>query len=207
MKQFILIAVTLMLVGGSVMGAEFQKGLDAYNKGELAAAQRLLKPLANDGDANAQLYLGKIYHRGHYRKYEALVRQDHEAAQDHKIAVKWYTLSAAQGNAEAIFRLAIMYRSGLGVLQDRARGLGLFKKAAGKSYVDAQFVLGEMYEQGLGVLQNFIYTHMWWNIAGLNGSTMARALRDEVGEKMTPVQIAEAQELARECVKKKYKGC
>ena len=31
--------------------------------------------------------------------------------------------------------------------------------------------------------------------------------RDDVAKKMTPSQIAEAQKLARECVRKKYKGC
>ena len=33
------------------------------------------------------------------------------------------------------------------------------------------------------------------------------ALRDFVEQNMTPSQIAEAQKLARECVRKKYKGC
>jgi hypothetical protein len=32
-------------------------------------------------------------------------------------------------------------------------------------------------------------------------------LRDDFEKKMTPSQISEAQQLARECVRKKYKGC
>ena len=31
--------------------------------------------------------------------------------------------------------------------------------------------------------------------------------RSEVAEKMTPEQLAEAQKLARECVRKEYKDC
>ena len=32
-------------------------------------------------------------------------------------------------------------------------------------------------------------------------------MRNLIESKMTPDQIAEAQKLARECVRKKYKGC
>jgi hypothetical protein len=39
---------------------------------------------------------------------------------------------------------------------------------------------------------------------GFNGSD---EMRDRGARKMTPAQIAEAQKLARECERKKYKGC
>jgi len=48
---------------------------------------------------------------------------------------------------------------------------------------------------------------MWWNIAASQGHENAAENRDIVAGEMTPSQIAEAQDLARECVKKKYKGC
>jgi len=40
--------------------------------------------------------------------------------QDYAAAVKWYTLAAEQGDAEAQNNLAIMYNNGEGVLQDYA---------------------------------------------------------------------------------------
>jgi hypothetical protein len=48
---------------------------------------------------------------------------------------------------------------------------------------------------------------MWWNIAASSGDEMAVKNRGIVAKQMTPAQIAEAQKLARECVRKKYKGC
>ena len=38
--------------------------------------------------------------------------------QDYKEAVKWYRLSAEQGDVQAQYNLGLMYADGLGVLQD-----------------------------------------------------------------------------------------
>ncbi len=48
---------------------------------------------------------------------------------------------------------------------------------------------------------------MWFNIAGSSGDKDAVSIRDIVAERMTPSQLETAQTLARECVRKKYKGC
>ena len=71
----------------------------------------------------------------------------------------------------------------------------------------AQGNLGTMDAFGMGVLKDYIYAHMWGNIAATNGNELGAKLRDEFEKKMTPADISTAQKLARECVKKKYKGC
>jgi uncharacterized protein len=48
---------------------------------------------------------------------------------------------------------------------------------------------------------------MWVNIAASNGDEDGGKLRDGVAKEMTATQIEKAQELARECIRKKYKGC
>jgi hypothetical protein len=54
---------------------------------------------------------------------------------------------------------------------------------------------------------------MWFNIAALNENGEeairedASSRRETIESEMTPAQIAEAQNLARECVRKNYKGC
>ena len=53
----------------------------------------------------------------------------------------------------------------------------------------------------------YVYAHTWGNIASMNGNDLGALLRDDFAEKMTSSQIEEAQRLARECVKKNYKGC
>ena len=74
-----------------------------------------------------------------------------------------------------------------------------------KHGVSAQNNLGVMYALGKGVIQDWVYAHMWGNIAASNGD--GGQLRDLAAKQMTPSQLEKAQDLARECVRKKYKGC
>ena len=64
-----------------------------------------------------------------------------------------------------------------------------------------------MYAFGDGMLKDYVYAHMWGNIAAMNGNEGGGEIRDEVEMLMTPSQIEQAQKLARECVAKNYKGC
>ena len=64
-----------------------------------------------------------------------------------------------------------------------------------------------MYANGTGVIKDNVSAHMWFNIAASQGYKDALKGRDMVAKKMTPSQIETAQRLARECVKKNYKGC
>jgi TPR repeat protein len=69
----------------------------------------------------------------------------------------------------------------------------------------AQYNLGLMYDHGWGVLQDYVQAHKWYNLAAARyatwepdiGATAARN-RDRLTAKMTPSQIAEAQQMARE---------
>jgi hypothetical protein len=71
----------------------------------------------------------------------------------------------------------------------------------------AQTSLGWKNYYGSGVLQDDVYAHMWFNIAASSGHKNAPEYRDMVAKRMTPSQIERAQDLARECVAKNYKGC
>ena len=60
----------------------------------------------------------------------------------------------------------------------------------------AMLALGRLYLQGLGAPQNFIDAHKWFNLAASRGEADALAERDALAAKMTPQQIALAQERA-----------
>ena len=119
---------------------------------------------------------------------------------------EWRPL-AEQGNAYAQFNLGRMYRQGLGVPQDYKIALKWFTLAAEQGIADAQTNLGVMYGTGQGVIQDNVYAHMWGNIAAEQGLEEAVKLRDLAAGQMTPADISTAQNLARECVRKNYKGC
>ena len=129
------------------------------------------------------------------------------AVQNDKTAVKWYTLAAEQGYARAQFNLGLMYDEGKGVLQDYKTAVKWYTLAAEQGFARAQSNLGLMYGLGQGVKKDYVYAHMWGNIAASNGNENGGKLRDASAEEMTPAQIEKAQELARECVRKEYKGC
>jgi TPR repeat protein len=79
--------------------------------------------------------------------------------------------------------------------------------AAEQGNAIAQTNLGGMYAFGQGVLKDYVYAHMWANIAAMNGNENGAKLRGLVEKEMTPADISAAQKLARECVRKKYKNC
>jgi len=80
-------------------------------------------------------------------------------------------------------------------------------QAAAQGDTSAQFNLANMLRLGQGVAQDFIRAHMWYNLAAVSGNKNAVELRDLTAARMTPQQIAQAQQLARECAARNFKKC
>jgi TPR repeat protein len=112
-----------------------------------------------------------------------------------------------QGHADAQFNLGVMYANGQGVPQDNKTTVKWYRLAAEQGHALAQGNLGTSYAFGTGVLKDYVRAHMWGSIAATNGNKLGAKLRNFVEKKTTSAQIATAQTLARECVRKKYKGC
>ncbi len=105
---------------------------------------------------------------------------------------------AEHGHAEAQFNLGLMYVNGQGVAQDHTEAMKWYREAAEQELATAQYNLGLMYGLGQGVPQNFVMAHMWWTLAARQGHRGAAKNRDIAAGGMTPAQIAEAENLARE---------
>ena len=118
--------VMLMLsFSHAAIAGDYEDGVVAYGKGDFATALRLLTPLAEQGDAKAQVILGYMFEKGE------------GVAQDFKTAVKWYTLSAEQGNASAQSNLGVMYAEGQGAAQDYVKAHMWWNIAAIEGLADA----------------------------------------------------------------------
>ncbi len=122
--------------------------------------------------------------------------------QDYKETVKWYTKSAEQGYAYAQYNLGVLYTNGQGVVQDYKEAVRWYRKGAEQGFASAQYNLGGMYSAGQGVRKNYVMAHMYWNIAAVSGQRYAIKNRDRVEGMMTSSQLAEAQKLAREWMRK-----
>lgn len=127
-----------LLVGLSLLPAlgwaDFQAGLAAYERGDYETAVKEWRPLAHQGDADAQKLLGFMYSQG-----QGLPQNYVEAA-------KWIRLAAEQGDAGAQANLSRMYFEGLGVPHDFELALLWANLAAAQGNemaIEIQKVLGE----------------------------------------------------------------
>ena len=193
----ILFSFLILLFGGYDIsrGSELQRAAAAYKGGDYDTALQIFIPLAEKGDMIAQFNLAKMYRKGR------------GVPKDYKTAVKWFTLSAEQGNAKAQYHLGVAHSFGLGVVPDYKIALKWFNRSAEQGNTFSQYHLSRLFYLRNGVKEDKVYAHMWANLASSSGFEMAQQLRQLLTEKMTSHQIERAQELARECFKKNYKGC
>jgi len=120
--------------------------------------------------------------------------------------------SSLDGFAQDLVKASNAYEGG-----DYVTALREWKLLAEQGNSEAQFRLGWMYYDGTGVDQDKIYAHMWVKLAAANAATLeyedivreiiAFNSRNKFAREMTPSQLETAEDLARECVRKKYKSC
>jgi len=121
--------------------ADFQAGIDAYNQSDSATALKECRPLAEQGNVDAQFALGDMYFRGQG------VPQDDAQARD------WYLKAAEQGDFAAQYSVGVMYAQGHGVPQDYGEAVRWYRLAVDQGYADAQNNLGVMYFRGQVTIQ------------------------------------------------------
>jgi TPR repeat protein len=118
-----------------------------------------LREAAGQGDADAQVTLGKAYYLGQ------------GVPQDYAQAVLWYRKAAEQGNAFAQSVLAFSYAMGQGVPQDDAQAVLWYRKAAEQGDANAQYELGQAYSWGdRGVPQDYTQAVLWLRKAADQGN-------------------------------------
>jgi uncharacterized protein len=107
MKRIKFLLFVVALVGFTALAyAGFGEGKAAFDRGDYTAAYRIFKSLSEQGNLEAQDYLGGMYVLGH------------GVPQDYVEAVKWFRKAAEQGYDNAQNNLGWMYEHGEGVPQD-----------------------------------------------------------------------------------------
>lgn len=143
-----IIYILSVLIAISILGCSsgtLDDGLEAKKNADHVKAFKIYEPLALNGDAIAQAALGEIYYYG--------LQPDKESKwisgiPDYDLAIKWYSLSADQGNSEGQVGLAKMYYFGNGFEQDELKALELYLLAAKKENAEAFANLGFIKEHG-----------------------------------------------------------
>jgi TPR repeat protein len=101
-----------------------EDGLESVDRGDYATALRLLLPLAEKGNPDAQINLGNMYFDGN------------GVPLDYAESVKWYLLAADQGSADAQIALGFLYEYGEAVPQDYVQAHKWFDLAGSSLYRD-----------------------------------------------------------------------
>jgi TPR repeat protein len=180
----LLISVGFLLLPGIALAADLETGLAAYMEGDYETSLAECTPLAEEGIADAQFCIGRLYASGF------------GVAMNDDLALQWYGRAAEQGHSEAQFRLAVMHANGWGVVMNDEAAASYYQSAAEGGYVQAQNTLAELYENGRGVEQNFVEAYTWFYIAAQLGDLNAEFSRDEIASDLSPEQLAAAQQVA-----------
>ena len=165
-------------------------GLVAYTRGDYTAALAAWLPLAEQGDADAQLRVGRML-----RDRQGVRWRDFERA------AEWFRRAALQGRTEAQYALARLHYEGFLVPRDATEMRLMLEAAARHGHAGAQLTLGVVYEYGFDQIPADLTEALkWYELAARQGVAdvdgKLERLRPRVRAKMTDAQIAAALELA-----------
>lgn len=125
-----------------------------------------VKRSAEEGDADQQFFLGKMYVRG------VGVEQSDEKA------FEWLQKASLQEHAKAQFAFGKLYFHGRGVEKSEEIAADWCRGAALKGYPRAQFQLGLLLQEGTGVRKSLRQAERWYEKAADQGNRSAiKALR------------------------------
>ena len=195
-KVALLVCLLMVCAATQVIGADFQKGIDAAQKGDYSTALKELKPLAEQGDARAQFFLGRMY-----SDYE-------EPTGDLYKSFDWMFKAAEQGLELAIRELENPIAPYGNILEDRSKLTEYYEKtikglpqylfqhgslslllkdtdkairyltqAAERGDQNAQAKLGLLFYRGTGVEQDYKKAFDWISKAIEQGNAAAQFYR------------------------------
>lgn len=155
-------------------------GVDAWARGDYAAAVELWRGPADAGDSDAEFNLGQAYKLG--RGVPADLNQ----------AEKWYRLAAQQNHPQA------QDNFGLALFQNgkHADAVQWLQRSAQRGEPRAQFVLGTMYFNGDAVPKDWARAYAWILRAAASGLPQAMQTQQQMDRYVPLADRQEGQALA-----------
>jgi len=169
---FVAFGFSLWLIVTPISADGLSQGKRAYDDGRYELALQLLKPLAAQGQAEAQTIIGQMYHFGTgvaeddskaFDLFLAAAQQGNADAQYQlaglyiygfvnnaptldldQEAARWYIAAAVQNHAAAQYSLGLLLIAGTGVIQDSKEGITWIRRSAELGHPPARDFLGEM---------------------------------------------------------------
>jgi len=181
MHYKLLVCTVILQFWPFVFAADLESAKRAYQDKDYAKALKELTPLADQGNADAQCILGKMYWMG-----EGVLK-------DPERAVKLFKSSGEQGNGDAQFYLGSWY---LLPHRDVAEGAKWLRLSAEQGNKDAQWLLGKAYLEGDKALpRDPVQAYLWLRLAADQNLDFYKAAFRAAEVQMTADQIAKGRAL------------
>ncbi len=182
MRQCTVCLSAIMLFASLSVGSDLVSVRHAYDEKDYATALREVTPLAEQGNAEAQFLLGKMYMRGQ------------GVPADNDQAMKWLKASGSQGNAEAQFFVGSIY---LLPHKDIPEGVKWLRLSAEQGNQDAQLFLGKAYMDGSwSIVRDPVQGEMWLRLAAKDNLPFYEAQLADAEKQMSPQQVEKGKALA-----------
>lgn len=182
LRQLSIPITAIFFCAGLSVATDLAAGKKAYEQRDFATAFKEFSPPAEQGDAEAQFLLGRMYLKG-----EGVLK-------DTNRALKLFTASATQGNADAQFFLG-----SYSVLThlDIAQGLKWLRFSAEQGNQDAQLLLGKSYMEGNRELpRDPVQGEMWLTLAAKDNLPFYQSELAAAESHISQDQIAKGKALA-----------
>ena len=184
-------AFAVLLCAQLSVAADLKSAEGAYKKKDYATALKEFTPAGRQGNAEAQLYLGKMYLLGQ------------GVPLDRNEAIKWFKASADQGNADAQFFLGTIY---LLPHKDIPQGLMWMRLSAEQGNQDAQLLLGQTYMQGVKELpRDMVQADMWMRLAAKGNLPFYHLQVEGAEQQMSAADVEKAKAIL--ATRKLPEGC
>ena len=171
MRLLLATATTVLLISlapSSAAQGALDEGLAAFQAGDEEEAVRLLLPLAEGGDVEAQFFVGMAYD------------SEEGVPRDEATAAEWYRRSGEQGHPGGRLYYALFLENGWGVEQDVSRAATLYQEVAedlpdvAGTSVFAKYQLAELYYRGSNTARDPEQAARWYRAAAEAGHSDAQ---------------------------------
>lgn len=194
LSRGLMLVIAIVLIGPAAVRADFESGMAAFEARDYAGAFRELRPIAEQGDSRAQTILGVMYRTGLL------------GFPDYELGARWFRSASDLGDPEADYNLGLMYFQGETIPPGAnssqesllAAAVQHFSRAAAQGHAGSQLYMGHLTAEGIGTDRDPVEAYKWYQLAAWQRNSLAVAARERLAAKMSPVQIAEAKELARD---------
>ena len=165
------ILCNLSTLGVALAQDPYQKGIDAFARGDYQTAANMWLIEAYEGSHDAQFNLGVMYIEGK------------GVAQNRDDAVFWFSKAAEGGHIQAQYNLGHLYFEQKDNPQALAKGLDWWHKSASGGFSIAQFNYARALYYGAGTERNLEQAKFWMEQAAGSGEQVAvRFLQQHAAE-------------------------